>query len=214
MYIAQVIDSGGGPSGISAMFATPAAVQVMENINQAGRVIFSSLGDPVREQFRKFKNTVGACIEDQADRIRNTYAYITSNDVIQPIVVEEDLSLVGPTMRMAILTHQPIRDLHQQGRIYGYDIDPAWVPKEDVYGRLINNGTVEQFVNDKGKLETPEYMEWTWDSSDPHLSIEELEHIEETRGFIDKFLDQQLGIDGDRIDPTDYAAGGIIGKEK
>jgi len=86
----------------------------------------------------------------------------------------------------------------EDGQIFGFGVDPELIPKEDAYGRLIHNGEANYNVD----RPTKEFV-WEWQSSDPKLSIDDLDNIETTRKFIDRWLDQQLGPKGDRIDPTD-----------
>jgi hypothetical protein len=139
---------------------------------------------------------------------------------IKPIVEEEHLYAVPACMREHILTYAPIRTYHEQGMIDGWGISPSILPSEDVIARLYNNNGLwaptYNFVESEGKTVAkpvyPEFIEWTVKSTDPIITWEELETIHDSRIFIDKFLQEQLGPNGDKLDPTAYATGGLIGK--
>ena len=132
---------------------------------------------------------------------------VTANDMLRsvtdfrPITEPEQLCYVPEPMWLPILTMPEIRDLHQAGKIYGFGVPADAVPEEDVYARMINNGSVE-IVSYKDNPEEI-YQEWTMCTDDPELSWSDLDNIEATRNFIRGMLKRQSR-SGDQLDPTDY----------
>jgi len=114
----------------------------------------------------------------------------------------EQLCYVPEPMQLPILTMPEIRELHQQGKLYGFGIPADAVPDEDIYGRMINNGS----ANIVGYDDNPDeiYRVWEWNSEDPDLSFAELENIRTTREFVTEMLSAQRKAGGDQLDPTDY----------
>ena len=182
--------------GIGSMLGTNHSPAVLERLQaqSGGQVIFGQEGDPIADRYRAMCDLIHKHfdIANQAmERVRET---IVNPNVFRPIECEEDLYNVAPCMQEAIITYEPIRQLIEDGRIYGYGVKPENLPEEDVYGRLINNGKV--------KTDSKE-LEWMWKTDDPQLTETDLEAIEQTRGWIDAYLTMQMQPDGDYKDPTD-----------
>lgn len=133
---------------------------------------------------------------------------ITANDLLRTvsdfkqILDREQLCYVPEPMQLPILTMPEIRELHQQGKLYGFGVPADAVPDEDVYGRMINSGRVSIVGYDDNPEEI--YRTFEWNSSDPELSLAELENIRATREFISEMLQTQREAGGDQLDPTDY----------
>ena len=118
-------------------------------------------------------------------------------DIFRPLLTQEDFAAVPPCMYEAIVMHPPVKELLKQGRISGFGFDPDFLPEEDVFGRLINNGVCKDVLgsaDENGKVT----LTWEFHSTDPELSFGELDAIEATRDAIEKLLENT------QYDPTDY----------
>ena len=186
-----LLGSGGNQELIAA---------INRQYSDSNGVIFGQGYSPADENYRHFKTYV----EESAVRagvLLQQYGRIVNGQKQYIRITEaEQLYDIPQIMWEPILTYAPIRKLHEQGLIYGYGVDAKCVPEEDCYGRLINNGTCEYNRDNPTKEIVYEYH-----SDDPLLSVEDLNAIEATRGFIDEFLAKELGLNGDRKDPTDPA---------
>lgn len=213
MYVASLIEVGAMPT-TEALFAGGGSQKVVEKFNQewagSGGVIFGQTGDPRANQFNRFQEAVTLMHQRTTDLICSTADFIRDSNKIRRVVEESHLNAVPECMQMPILMYKPIRDMFEQGRLDGWGIDPVILPSEDFIGRLIKNGTAEETLNEEGELEMPEYLEWEWVSTDPYLDIEEIEFLEESRIFVDNFIQEQLGPEGEMKDPTDYLFSGTI----
>lgn len=213
MYVARLIEVGAMPT-TDALFSGGGSQAVVERFNQewagSGGVIFGQASDPRAAQFNKFQEAVTLMHTMTTNLICSTDDFIRESNKIRRIVEASHLNAVPVCMQIPILTYQPIREMFEAGRIDGWGIDPIILPDEDVIGRLIDNGKAEHFVNDNGELEMPEFMEWTWKSTDPPISVEDIEFLDESRRFVDNFIREQLGPEGEMKDPTDYLFGGTI----
>ena len=118
-------------------------------------------------------------------------------DFIRPLITEEDFKSVPPSMYLPIVLYAPVRTLLEQGRVNGFGFDHKHLPEEDVYGRLIDNGTVDD-VSAAADKDGHVWFTWEWLSTDPNLSFGELAAIEDTRTAISRMLATTL------FDPTDY----------
>jgi hypothetical protein len=214
MIVSPILDIGSAP-GIGVIFGSTGNQAVIERINSewaGGGVVFGQASDPFARRFDNFKNVVTNVIADTTNKIRNTYDFIMGADKVREINEDDHLNAVPACMQVPILMYAPIRAKLAEGIIDGWGIDADMLPSEDVVGRLIANGQVEQTYNfETEKLETPEFFEYEWKSTDPDFEIEELEQLDESRRYIDSFITEQLGPDGDRLDPTAFASGGTIG---
>ncbi len=185
-----------------ALLGSVTKQSIIDSINRASgsNVYFGQASDPIASEFQTLKRLI-VNAETQGhmlfNQVKNLVNLNTLSDAIIPINTIEELRNVPQSMWMPILTYEPIRKLHQSGAIFGYGLDPDCVPEEDVYGRLIHNGESHYNVYNPTK-----FISWEFSSNDPKLSIEDLENIEATRGFIDRFLNDQLSENGELLDPT------------
>ena len=191
---------------IGSMLGTGHSTAVLEKLQSqsGGQVIFGQEGDPVAERYQamcKLINEQLASANKALAQVRQEVLY--PNEYV-PIQCVDDLYNVSPCMQEAIVMYRPVRELLMDGRISGYGINPNNLPEEDVFGRLIDNGRTDNISKKE--------LEWCWRSDDPKLTEAELEAIEKTRGWIDRFLVEQMEIGGDWRDPTDPA--NTISKKK
>lgn len=192
-------------------------LQVLQRPLSAGILMGDQGSMRTIQSINSLYNTTGAAVYSEAgqahyEMVQQSISNIvrklvTANDMLRSItdyraITEPDqLCYVPETMWLPILTMPEIRELHQAGKVYGFGVPVDAVPKEDVYGRLINNGRVEIV----GYKDNPEeiFQEWTMYTDDPELSWSDLDNIEASRTFIRGMLAEQSR-SGDQLDPTDY----------
>ena len=191
---------------IGSMLGTGHSVAVLEKLQaqSGGQVIFGQEGDPVADRYQSMCRLIDEQLASANRALAQVRQAVLFPNEYVPIQCVDDLYNVPPCMQEAIVMYQPVRELLMDGRIYGYGINPVNLPEEDVYGRLISNGKTNSV--DKNELE------WYWRTDDPKLTEDDLEAIEKTRGWIDRFLLEQMEVGGDWKDPTDPA--NTISKKK
>lgn len=192
---------------MGSLIGTAATTSVLDEINSAyntqGGVIFGQQGDPYADRYNALKSKIVNELRISENIIREVYTDLENPYKIRPITTEEGLRFTPISMQLPIIMHEPVRKLFIQGRLQGYGFDKEFLPEEDVFGRLINNGSADlSSYARENKLDTDEFT-WEWKMSDPDLSYEELDNIEVTRAFITKWLEQELSEDGSMRDPTD-----------
>lgn len=182
---------------IGSMLGTGHSQAVLERLQaqSGGQVIFGLEGDPFADRYNAMCRLINEQLSSANKIINDVRRTVMYPDTYYPVQSIDDLYEVNPCMQEVIISYQPIRDLLTDNRISGYEINPANLPSEDVYGRLINNGKTDSVSKKE--------LEWLWKTDDPKLSEQDLEAIEQTRGWIDKFLLEQLAPDGEWRDPTD-----------
>ena len=189
-----------GIPSAGALLGTGVSADILTRINQnigTNQSFFGSVHDMFSTGRQMFVDNIITPIRNIATQLKHTAARLVQQDKIMPILVESDFEYIPPSMMMPILLFEPVRELHKQGRVDGFGFDPDNLPEEDVYGRLIDNGTVEDIwsASDKdGKYQ----LTWVFDSDDPVLSFDELDYIADTRMAILDLLKNT------NYDPTNY----------
>ncbi len=187
----------GGVPTIGSLFGTVANIDVINSINtelDSGN-FFNGMDDWLSAGRKSFMENVVYPVRELGYRIKSVIGGVLSSDAIIPITSEDQLKIIPTAMHFPILQYAPIKKLFDEGRIFGFGYE--YVPDDDPYGRLIKNGTIEDIseaIDENSEIT----LNWEFHSEDPDLTFEELDSIEETRLFIDKFL-----AESDR-DPTDY----------
>lgn len=178
---------------------------VIEHMNakwhtQGSGVIF---GEGVfGERYRAFTDLVSNRQSAAIAMVEKTIQSVACPDMFQVIDSREALEHVPPCMYIPLLTHAPLRKLLEEGRIGGWGVKPEELPEEDVAGRMMNNGRFDTM--NKEWMNDPEAgVSYVFKTGDPDYTIEQLNMIETSRWFIDEFLEQSLGPNGDNVDPTD-----------
>jgi hypothetical protein len=196
MFTASSLSVGSISAG--ALLGTTGTAELVRSINDS--LGGSSLIAAAQDQFRDIRNSF---VENvlrpiQMSRAANLQRVniLMNPDVIRPLIDPIDFSAVPPCMWEAIVMHPPVRALLEQGRIAGFGFDPDNLPKEDTWGRLINNGVCEN-VLDAVDAEGKVWLSWEFHSTDPVVSFDELDAVELTRRSIDQMLSST------RFDPTD-----------
>ena len=194
---------------IGAMIGSVHSPEVLERLNMAsgGGVIFGQPGDPYADRYGHLHSLLidNLRVADQIVTQARTAVYEPERMVALTSI--DAMREVPPCMKLPIVTYEPIRQLLEAGRISGFGIDPRFLPEEDVYGRLIDNGKVKIDKNTK-EVE----FSWHWKSDDPKLTENDLEAIDQTREWIDNWLYNEMKPGGSYTDPTDPS--NLISKKK
>ena len=206
MYIAPLAEALITPS-LGSLLGTSATSDVLSYLNnQYGNhngVIFGQAGDPLADRFNNLMTLVQTQLVDTNMMIQQTTLAVSNPLQIQAITSEEQLYNTPVSMQLPILMYQPIRELFEQDRIYGYGFCKENLPQEDVFGRLIDNGKVTLNKNFYADGKIPDYMVEEWVTTDPNLTFDELDAIEATREWVEKYLREQMREGGEMRDPTD-----------
>lgn len=206
MYIAPLAEALITPS-LGSLLGTSATSDVLSYLNnQYGNhngVIFGQAGDPLADRFNNLMTLVQTQLVDTNRMVQQTTLAVSNPLQIQAITSEEQLYNTPVSMQLPILMYQPIRELFEQDRIYGYGFCKENLPQEDVFGRLIDNGKVTLNKNFYADGKIPDYMVEEWVTTDPNLTFDELDAIEETREWVEKYLREQMREGGEMRDPTD-----------
>ena len=182
-----------------ALLGTRGSQSVMEHINAGlqGSAFIGSIYDKFASTRNHFIENIVKPIRDASAAISNTITSMMNPDVIRPLTKVEDLSYIPPSMYLPIVMYEPVKALLQEGRISGFGFEYEHLPKEDVYGRLINNGTINDVLRAPKDEDGIIYSESLYVSTDPNLSDDELTSIEDTRSFLFRLLGET------NVDPTD-----------
>ena len=186
----------GGMAGLGSLVGTIGNDSLLRSINDElhNSDFFNSVGDMLSKGREMFVNNIVRPIQLIGDAVKNIVGRFEVDERFVAVTSEDLLRKVPTCMQECFLQYAPIRKLFDEGRIFGF----GWtaVPEGDAYGRLINNGTVNNVLEAMDENDEVDF-EWTFKSTDPNLSYEELEDIEETRRYIEKLLAET------EIDPTD-----------
>ena len=175
---------------IGAILGSQGHKDALDNINRkyGSSSFFGSSDDPCASHFSYFVERVVEPIRIIASKFREQFKELMEPEVNQfkPIVSLKDMEQGIPEcMWLPIAMHPTIRKLGEQRRVDLFGYDTEYLPKENVYDRLIHNGeawlTPATVTND-----TYEITIENW-STDPVITEEELEAIEDTYNFIDRF---------------------------
>ena len=165
------------------------------NSELGGSNFFNTVDDILSKGRQMFVNNFVEPIRQLGKTIKNQITGFSVADKFVSLETEEQFRFVPTCMFEPILAYQPVKELFDQGRIFGFGYECA--PQENLYLRLINNGMVEDIaesMDEEGWVD----FEYHFKSTDPDLDVEELDCIQDTYNYLDKMLR-----DTD-FDPTDY----------
>lgn len=204
---------------IGALLGTQGPKEVLDTINSrfGGSSFFGSSDDPFATQHQYFIDNVIQPMQIVAQQFKQQFKEMiyTDENVIKPIVSLYDLEHGIPeAMWLPIALHPTVRKLGEERRIDMFGFDAKNLPEENVYQRLIDNGTVvldaEELKKNGG---TYSYVVEHW-STDPILADEELDAIEDTYEFLGRYytgldeLYEHLG-DGTLLKSKSYLQEGM-----
>lgn len=186
--ISSLLGTTGGRSVtemINNQFGNSSFFESAGNVFKKGKDLFvQNFVDPIREMASSLKDLT---------RTLN----IPKEDVMIPLTSEKDFIDIPPCMYLPILLHEPVMDLFKQGRIFGFGYNYEFVKnQEDVYGRLVDNGRITDVasaIDENGFAE----FKYEYKSTDPDLSWDQLDIIEQTRNYVDELILKT------KKDPTD-----------
>lgn len=196
-----MLSAGSALPSLGSLLGTGGTQELVQHLNRSNpsSVFFGSSDDRFAHYRTQFMDTVLQPIYQASNVLQKTYNEVVNNDYIHPITSEEDLAKGIPScMHEIVLTHEPIRHLHRQGRIdaWGYQAS-EWKDKPDRWGRLIENGEVD-IMNDEPNEDGEYVFCYTYRPGDPDHSVEDLYSAEATREFLEELIDTT------EYDPTDY----------
>jgi hypothetical protein len=189
LFAGAPITTSAMPS-IGSLLGSTGSRALIQNINDTlgSSTYFGTARDAYSAIHNAFIENIIIPIKQTAAKILDTTALYFNPDIIKALFTLDDFKRVPPSMQESIVLFQPVRELLEQGRVTGWGFNPEWLPAEDVYDRLINNGRVPDVL----KAEKDEQGRITFTtrhvSTDPVLTHEQIEAIEETRLSILKIL--------------------------
>lgn len=199
MQMAPITPINVGSISAGALLGTTGTAQLVQSINESlgGSSFFGSVNDTFRDIRNSFVENIVRPIQQAAEAVSGVVIALMNPDVIRPLVKAEHFKTIPPCMYEPIIMFAPVKTLLEQGRISGFGFDPEFLPEEDVWGRLIENGTVRDLARN---VDADGYITFNYEfrSTDPHASFEELDAVEQTRAHIEYLLQNTM------VDPTDY----------
>lgn len=165
------------------------------NMELGSGSFFNSVDDLMSRGRQMFIDNVAKPARSIGNTIKDMIGLSSQEDNYVPITDADRLRQLPPVMRMSVLEYAPIKKLFDEGRVFGWGYE--YVPEEDTYDRLINNGYVPdvlEAMDDDGYVE----FKYHYKSDDPDLGFDELEAIERTRQYLDWVLENT---DWDPTDP-------------
>jgi len=200
MYVLPTRDLQLAPV-IGKLFGTVSNDNVLQAINtysNNSQVIFEQ-DNPITRQFNNLVNFVKNSMATSMDFVDRAVNVLSGKNKIRAIEKEEHFNFIPECMYEPILMCEPVKQLFMEDRIYGFGYKA--LPDEDVWGRLINNGKVH--ITKETKPDEVKF-EWKWKFTDPVHTIEDIEAVEKTRGFICSWYEKEMQKE-DRIrDITDW----------
>lgn len=182
------------PSVLLGSTGNSTVISMLQN-SYANSSFFGSALDKFSDTSNYFINTFVAPAIALSRQMVDVVGSALTPDAYVTMTKIEDFEHVSPSMHMPILMYEPVRKLFEQGRVQGFGYSINDLPYEDVYGRVANNGYIENVataMDDKG------VVTFTWDmyADDPDLDPDDCDAILDTRRTIDKILAETL------LDPT------------
>lgn len=195
---------------VSALLGTGVQSSVLDSINSqygAGGVIFGLAGSPAAERYNALKSVVQDQLMQASAEIEEVRSQIVRPYEFVEICSEDQLRNIPAVMELPILMYAPVRKLLEEKRISGWNYESEFLPKEDFFGRLIDNGKVSNDPNDYADGTVPEHFTWIFDSTDPNLEFDQLKAIERSREWIGTWLKNEMDSEsgGKWRDPTDLS---------
>jgi hypothetical protein len=200
MYAAASSPFSMGTISAGALLGTAGTADLVRSINDSmgGSSMMANIHHTMRDISNSFVERVLRPIQRGREVVARQVNILMNPDVIRPLTHRTDFAAVPPCMYDAIVMFPPVRSLLEQGRISGFGYNPDHLPKEDTWGRLIDNGTIYDARNAPRDAEGRIYIDWEWRSTDPKVTDDELDAVERTRQAIAWMLSNT------DLDPTDY----------
>ncbi len=165
------------------------------NQKLGGSIYFDNIGESLSNGYKSFVNNFVKPYTTALTSVKNMFAGTINVSGIITIDNTDVLSRIPMEMHMPILQYQPVRQLFDQGRVFGFGYDE--IPPDDPYGRVISNGCISD-IQDNMDKDGYNTTAWVYEQGDPVLSIDEIDALRDTREYIDYILEHK------DWDPTDY----------
>lgn len=208
MYVARLYEIDNVPN-LSAMIGNIGSQDVIDQINMrwggASTVAFGQVSNPMNTGYQQFLNLVNGQLARTDNLVQQVAQSVMYPETWRVIDSEEALVMPPPSMQVALLMTPPILDLFKNHQISGWGWDPDTFPSEDMYARTLNNGMVETRPDPR---DVPDEVvhEWSTDTAEYDIdSDEDYDALVQSRKYLTKLLEQELGPDGQRRDPTDMS---------
>ena len=177
----------GGVPTLASLIGTSGEAPLLRSINMDmnNNDFFGGVNDLMARSRDAFVTNIVRPIQMIGNSIKNMTNFFDYDEKYIPITSEDLLTKIPVCMQDSILRYEPVRKLFDSGRIFGFG--HTAIVDGDPYGRLISNGFVEdvfEAMDDKCEFE----FKYEWHSTDPDLSEEEIESIDETRRYLDWVL--------------------------
>ena len=178
---------------MGAILGTTGCTEVLNQINKelGSSSYFGSIDDPFAAQHNYFVYNIVAPMRLIATQFKEQFKELhqpKDNNIFRPIVSVADLEEGIPEcMWEAIAQHPTIKALGKQDRVDLFGLDVSLLPESNPYHRLLNNGVSTfsaQDLKDSGGTYIEEH---DWRSTDPVLSVDDLEALEDTYEFLDRY---------------------------
>lgn len=175
------IQHGGKMPSLGALIGSRVSSDVFAAVQ--GSSHSSYFGDDFNKLKRDFFNQFVKPMDNLSIDLSRTVNALMNPDRIRPLISIDDLRTTPLSMELSIALYEPVRTGILEGRMDGYGYDPSTLPKEDFYGRMIENFSCSD-VREASDADGYFPLTGTMHSDDPDLSDDELRAIEATRDFI------------------------------
>ena len=208
MYVARLYEIDNVPN-LSAMIGSVGSQDVIDQINTrwggASTVAFGQVSNPMNTGYQQFLNLVNGQLARTDQLVQQVAQSVLYPETWRTIDSEEALVMPPPSMQVALLMTPPILDLFKNHQISGWGWDPDTFPDRDMYERTLTNGVVETRPDPK---DVPDEVVRMWSTDETDYDIdndEDYDALVQSRRYLTKLLNQELGPDGLRRDPTDLS---------
>lgn len=208
MYVAPLREIENVPS-LGAMIGSTQSQVILDQINSkwggTASVSFGQINNPLNDNFRNFMNLLHGQLARTDKIIQEVTQSVLYPERWRVIDNEEALAAAPASMQPALLMTPGVFELFKERKLSAWDWNPDTFPKEDVYGKQLNNGKV--VIDPRDPSIVPEYIvtEWNSDEKDFEMTDEQQEILEKSREYITKLLDEEMGEGGSRRDITDLS---------
>ena len=208
MYVARLYEIDNVPN-LAAMIGSVGSQDVIDQINMrwggASTVAFGQISNPMNTGYQQFLNLVNGQLARTDNIVQQVTQSVLYPETWKTIDSEEALVMPPPSMQVALLMTPPILELFKNHQISGWGWNPDTFPDTDMYERTLNNGKVETRPDPK---DVPDEIvtEWSTDTADYDIdNDEDYFALVRSRKYLAKLLQQELGEEGQRRDPTDLS---------
>lgn len=203
------IDLSTNAFSLGSILGTASSSDFIKQINAStgGSTYYGDMSDPYRNSYIHFMQNIVQPIRDTQVKLQAAKMTVEQPDVYRCIDSIEELERgVPPCMWPGILTYEPIRKLAVNNKIEAFGVDVSNYPTDDMYGRVLNSGMVE--ITPSTLVSGGVEIIWEERTTDPVLSIDEIEYLVDTRAFLHQFLMSEAT---EHIDPTSIPYGELRG---